>query len=215
MHKFELSPCRVQNGEGDSYNGTVVVLSSKATENLALFFPISEDNASLVNYVLQDDNREKINVNQDVIGIYKTMIDSWKAGDKFISGIVIDTRFVTDVNEDVLEAAIVLIDTEGNLDAFVKTSFVHAMVIAAMEDLDITVTGDLFQKLYPKGEDEVADDADGEEDEEDEDEDDDKGSGSKPKRSPPKKPTQKDKYPVDNDVIAIARKIISGNISEK
>lgn len=202
MNRFILFPCVVQKDDSD-YTGPLASLVSQINENMVLFFPISEDNASLINFSLNEENRKKMTVNQDIVGIYKTMIESWKSGDRHISGVILDAKYDTEAKEDVIDASVILIDADGNIDTVVKTNFVHAMVVVAIEDMEVYVTDDLFSKLRPHG-------VEGEENDE-EDEDSEEG-GDKPK-TPPQLP--KNEFPVDNNIISIARQIMNGKIKDK
>lgn len=203
MNRFALFPCVVQKEENNGYSGPLASLVSKTNPNLVLFFPISEENASLVNFSLDEENRKKININQDVIGVYKTMIESWKSGDRHISGVILDAKYDLESKEDVIDASIVLIDSGGNLDTVIKTNFVHAIVVVAMEDMEIYVTDELFNKLQPQMD-------ENEEDEEDDDEND-----SNPKPKPPSPPSSEKDFPVDHKIISIARQIMDGKVEDK
>lgn len=204
MNRFSLFPCVVQKDGANGYDGPLASLVSQMNENLVLFFPISEENASLVNFSLNDENRKKINVNQDVIGVYKTMVESWKSGDRHISGVILDTKYDVEAKEDVIDASVILINSDGNLDTVVKTNFVHAIIVVAVEDMDIYVTDELFMKLKPP-----------EGLTEDEDEEDEEGgnSGDGPKPSAPKPPQSE--FPIDQKIISIARQIMNGKIEDK
>lgn len=198
MNRFALFPCIVQKDGANGYDGPLASLVSQLNTNLVLFFPISEENASIVNYALNDENRKKISVNQDTIGIYKTMIESWKSGDRYISGIILDAKFDPESKEDIIDASVILIDANGDLDTVVKTNFVHAMVVVAIEDMEIYVTDSLFDKLKPPPE-----------EEDDNDEDNENGSPRPPT------PESKTEYPIDKNIISIAKQIMNGKVEEK
>lgn len=211
MNRFALFPCVIQKDETSSYTGPLASLVSEMNSNLVLFFPISEENASLINFTLNDENRKKITVNQDVVGIYKTMIESWKSGDKHISGVILDAKYDPESKEDIIDASVIIIDSNGNLDTLVKTNFVHAMVVVAIEDMEIYVTDDLFSKLKPKDDEEIEE---GEDDEEDEDDGGGNDKGPEPIDPPSPKQSQK-VFPVDKNIISIAKQIMEGKVKDK
>lgn len=204
MNRFVLFPCVVQKEETSGYSGPLASLISQTNTNLVLFFPISEENASIINYSLNEENRKKINVNQDVIGVYKTMIESWKAGDRHISGVILDAKYDNDAKEHIIDASIIIINSDGNLDNVVKTNFVHAMVVVAIEDMEVYITDYLFNKLKPQENIE----------ENDEEDDEDKDGPSKPP-SPVTPELPKQEFPIDQKIITIARQIMNGKVEDK
>jgi bifunctional DNase/RNase len=132
----------------ENYNGTCVIISRISDPSFMLFFPISKENAKIINYVLKEDS--KYDVNTNILGIYKTMIDSWKAGDKYLSGIIMDTNYNHELKDEVLVIRLALADSDGHLDSLVHVNFLHSVLLAAMEGVDIVVSDKLIEKMIPE-----------------------------------------------------------------
>jgi hypothetical protein len=186
MNKFIVFPCIKQSNE-NGYNGPVVTLACASNVSFALFFPISEENSKLINYILEHKPNEYTS-NLNVIGIYKTMLDSWEAGGRFLSGISLDTEFDSDTKEETISVKLIISNEDGSVDSMIKVNFVHAVLLASMERKEIIVSNDLLNKLMPP-------------DEEDEEE----GASNVV-------PAKDKKFPVDKDILDIAKKIMSGKI---
>lgn len=201
MNKFLVFPCIKQEGiEGrEGYSGPVVSLANASNVSFVLFFPVSEENASLINYVLEKPpSKQTINAGS-VLGIYKTMIDSWSAGERFLSGILMDTEYDEEIEQEVINVRLVISDEHGSVDSVVKTNFIHAILLAAMERKEVLVSNELLSKLLPKTQDEEMD--------EDEDED-----GIEEDVKEVKDVKDVKKLPVDREILEIAKRIMSGKI---
>lgn len=148
MNKFEIVKC-IDVNEAD-YDGTCIILASVSDPSFMLFFPISKENAKTINYVLKDNSKYDINTN--VLGIYKTMVDSWASSDRFLSGIIMDSFYNDEVKEDVLTIRLALSNQDGTLDSLVYVNFLHAMLLAAMEQVDVIVSDKLLSKMVPENE---------------------------------------------------------------
>ena len=193
-------PCEHKEGLEEGQNGFVVPLVADFNDGIVLCFPISKENASLINFVLDANNKSKITIHADVVGVYKTMLESWKAGERFLSGIILDAVYVSDRKDFSLDAHFVLVDSNGRLDSFAKTTFVHAIVTAAMENMEVYVTDDLFEKLKPAANQESDDDNDG---------------GDNGTESPNKScPSNGVEFPVDRNLLKKAKEIMNGDIKE-
>ena len=188
MNKFLVFPCIKQEDE-KGYNGPAVTLACASNISFALFFPISEENANLINYILEDKEDKKIDMDTSILGIYKTMLDSWRAGYRFLSGILMDV--LTDTEEEIIAVKLILSDESGSIDSIIRVNFTHAVILAAMERKEILVTAELLDKIMP-------DESDDDEDEDIKENDDSKAN--------------KTKYPVDKDILEIAKKIMQGKI---
>ena len=114
------------------------------------------------------------------------MVDSWKAGDRYLSGIVMDIVFDPETGEDIISPTLIICDSMGNVDAVLNVNFVHAVLLAAMERKEILVTNELLRKLIPMP---------SHEDETDE---------------PPLDVDKESEFPVDKQILDIARDIMSG-----
>lgn len=190
MNKFNVLSCSKQiNKEG--YNGYVVALSCLSNNGLVLFFPVSEENASLITLILEKTFQKKnININNmgNIIGVYKTMIDSWEAGNRFLSGILMDAEYDTS-GELIIVSRLIVSDENGKIDSIVKVNFIHSILLAAVKQIEILITDEILNKLLP----------DDEELEELEELEKDKLNENS------------EKFPVDKDIIEIAKKILGKN----
>ena len=190
MNKFIVFSCiDLEGAEDSNYKGYVVVLASSSDPNLLLFFPITPDNATVINYILEEN--DDYDADTMTIGIYKTMLDSWKAGERFLSGIIIDTIFDYELNKEVPLIRLVLSDREGMIDSLVRVNFIHAILLAAMEKVEISVSDRLLDSMLP----------------DDDDENDEAGQNILSKES-------KNNFPEDGNIINIAKKIMEGKIRE-
>jgi len=118
------------------------------------------------------------------------MLDSWKAGDRYLAGIVMDIVYDEGAEEDVISPTLIICDSNGNVDAVLNVNFVHAVMLAAMNRKEVLVTNELLSKLLKDPDD---NEEDGEEQESDEEQ---------------KKDDKR--FPVDKQILDIARDIMSG-----
>ena len=77
------------------------------------------------------------------------MLDSWQAGGRFLSGIIMDTVYNNNFKKEVPIIRLVLSDSNGIIDSFVTVNFIHAILLAAMEKLEIIVTDRLLEIMLP------------------------------------------------------------------
>ena len=183
MNKFVVFPC-VNQEDGENYNGPVVSMANTTNVHFMLFFPIAEEYSNLINFLLKDD--KKTNANFQILSVYQTMLDSWKAGDRYLSGIIMDMKYDEELEDDIISSTLAICDSMGNLDAILDVNFVHAVMLAAMERKEIIVTESLLNQLMPLPED---------------DEEYDEGSSNEDGANP---------FPVDKQILDIAKSIISG-----
>ena len=192
MNRFHVMPCidKSEVNEGGP-EGLVLPLASEIQNNCVLFFPISNDIGSVINHILE---AEEANSQQlHMIEVFKTMINTWRSGERFLSGIYIDKVFDFKSEEDVIHVNIMLSSiSDGFIEAVIRVNFVHAIIIAVLEGVDIMVGNDLLQKLLPEA---IEDDDDDNDDDEDFNDD-----------------LDDDNYPVDEDILNIAKKIMDGKI---
>lgn len=219
MNKFYVLPCTKQENE-KGYNGPVVSLACSSNNGFVLFFPISEENALIINKVLEKPIKKNMNLGS-VIGVYKTMMDSWEAGNRYLSGIYMDTEYDNIEAGEIIIARLIVSDEKGHVDSVVKVNFVHALLLSAIERKEILVTDEILMKLMPQIE-----DAEGTEEEYLKDLEDLEKSEEIPEQTlkelkNKKKKEQKeereetsinDKFPVDKEIMDIAKKIMSGKI---
>jgi hypothetical protein len=170
-------------------SGLVLPLASEIQNNCVLFFPISDDIGSLINHLLEAEETDAQQLH--MIEIFKTMISTWKSGERFLSGIFVDKIFDTDSDEDVIHVNLILSSAnDGFIEAVIKVQFVHAIIVAVLEGVDIMISNDLLTKLLPEA---LGEDEGGDDDFDDALDDD-------------------NVYPVDEDILNIAKKIMGGKI---
>lgn len=186
MNKFSLFSC-IEVKESD-YQGACVILSCCSDPAFMLFFPISDETADIVTYVME--SKEGYTIDTNILGIYKTMVDSWKASDRYLSGIIMDSIYNEEVKDSILMIRLVLADSNGEMDSLVRVNFVHAILLAAMEKVDIIVSDELLSHMMPN-EGTFPDGIYSDEDN-----------------------NQQHMFPEDKKIVDIARKIMSGKVKE-
>jgi len=194
MNKFLVFPCTIKENS-DGYNGPVITLVCESTTGLAIFFPVSEENAKVINTVLEKPvNKLDINVG-NIIGVYKTMVDSWNSGGRFLSGISMDAEFDQNDKTEIISVKVIISDVKGGyVENVIKVNFIHAIIIAAMYKFEIIVSKDLLEKLLPKI---------------DDDEDENLENNSKIEKI---EKADSKKFPKDKQILKIAKKIMNGKI---
>jgi hypothetical protein len=188
MNKFLVFPC-VEQDEENGYSGPVVSLASTANVTFMLFFPIAEEYSHILNFLLK--NEESTKTNLQLLAVYQTMVNSWKAGDRYLAGIVMDIVYDEETEEDIISPTLIICDSNGNVDAVLNVNFVHAVMLAAMERKEVIVTNELLNKLLPfsdGGEEEAEDGAD----------------------IFHSKTEDKSPFPVDKQILDIAKNIMNG-----
>jgi len=194
MNKFGILDCVEVDENG--YKGPCVILVCISEPNFMLFFPVSKENSDVINYVLKEEGEYDVNTN--VIGIYKTMIDSWNSSDRYLSGIIMDVVYDKELKDDVLMIRLALANDEGNLDSLVHVSFLHAILLTAMEGSEIIVGDKLMEQMMPS---EFNDNENNENNENEE-------------KETKKNKTKTPEFPGDKKIVDIARKIMSGKIKD-
>ena len=184
MNRFRVVSC-IDFDEGKHYEGPVVIMACSVDPSFMLFFPVAEEQAEVINYVLNSGG-EEYDINSKVLGIYRTMVDSWKAGNRFLSGVIMDTVYDKEIGDDILCIRLALADNHGDLDSLVQVNFLHAILLAAMERTDVIVSDQFLFKMMPKEE------------------------GNERPISNTRK-----KFPEDKDIINIANRIMSGTIKKE
>lgn len=148
MNRFKVYSC-VEFKE-DGYEGPVVILSCASDPSFMLFFPILSEQGHVINHVLKaEEEDDEYNVNSNVLGIYKTMLDSWRASDRYLSGIIMDVVYDNEVKEDVLSIQLALSANDGSLDSLVQVSFLHSILLAAMDEVEIIVSDKFLSEMMP------------------------------------------------------------------
>jgi len=204
MNKFLVFPCTVKDNK-EGYNGHVVPLVCASSTGFAIFFPISDENAKIINKLLEKPiNKEELDLNtSNILSIYKTMVDSWNSGGKYLSGIYMDMEIdPNDKTEIISVKSIISTNHGGYVDNVIKMNFIHAIIIAAMYRFEIVISKELIEKLMPNLDNENEDENTDVEDNELKD----------PPSALSKKIGKNNKFPKDSQILKIAKKIMNGKI---
>jgi len=197
MSKFNVYPC-LKNGLSDNngYKGPVITLVSSSDESFVLFFPVSEYHAGMINFFLQN-NKKDYDCDTKEVGVYKTIIDSWNAGERYLSGVLMDIDNSSE--EEYIIVQLVISNEDGKIDSVVRANFTHGIILAAIERVEIIISDKMLSKIIPP-EDESSDGSDDEEDK------------IKDKSKDKVKNKDNQQMPVDQNILEIARRIMSGKI---
>jgi hypothetical protein len=155
MNRFEVMPCLDQadlefsqfNVEG--YKGMLLPLVADSDRNCVLLFPVTKSIASTINYLkgIEDDSDDADLHN---IEVYRTMIDVWKANDQYLSGILMDMNYEEEEEQNVFTVSLLISNThDGSVDSVIKVSFIHAIIISVIEDMEIMVGKEMLSSLIP------------------------------------------------------------------
>jgi len=186
MNRFAVLSCVDLAEETNvEYDGTVVLLNNTEDPSLMLFFPISSQNAEVINYIIEDEN--EYDEDTSILGIYKTMLNSWQAGGRFLSGVIIDTILDKELNKEIPLIRLVLSDSNGMIDSLVMVNFVHAILLSAMEKVEILISDSLLDIMLPNAENATV-----------------KLSNSE----------SRENFPEDKNIINIAKQIMEGAVRE-
>jgi len=216
MNKFTVFSCiRVRE---DDYDGPCLIMACVSDPSFMLFFPVSEDNAKIISYIL--DGNDDYGVDTNILGLYKTMIDSWRSSDRYLSGVVMDTVYDDEHDGNVLVIRLALSDNKGNLDSLVRVNFLHAILVAAMEKTYVVVSDELIEQMMPpEYSEEIDEDMFLNEEGDEEDEEDEEGDNlfdvDNEERKFHKRVQDAVALPEDKNIVDIARKIMSGKIQDK
>ena len=197
MNKFYVFPCIKYDKEG--YGGQAIQMA--CTTNIAnvLLFPVDIDNAGMINGIL-NSTPEKLKEAGGAVKAYRTMMNSWTAGGRFLSGILMSVEYSEKDHEDVIATSLILSDEHGMVDSMIGVDFVVAMIIAALDRREVIVSSELMKKLAPKFSEDVEIDH---------------GENVLTKEEgvvKVEKAKKSKKFPVDLAIQEIAKKIISGKI---
>ena len=136
----------------NKYEGNVVALACTSDPSLVLFFPVSPDVVEKMNEAIGSENQLDIGT----FGIYKTMVDSWSATDKYLSGIIIDVIYDKEMDDDIMDVKLVLSDTNnGCINSLVSIDFINAIFLSILERMNILLSDALLSKLMPVFEEQV------------------------------------------------------------
>lgn len=151
MNKFVIMSCvnfSQDEAEDMGYSGPVVALGCVNDPRIVLFFPVTAEKMNLLNYILKN---QTFDINTEILGIYKTMIDSWTNGDRFLSGILMDCDYDDKAKEDLMQVKLLISSSvTGQIDSIVPINFVNAIVLSAIQRIELIVSTKLLNKLLPE-----------------------------------------------------------------
>jgi ankyrin repeat protein len=200
LRKFSIIACRKQEND----NNYMVGITPSDDENIALFFPIAEEDALVINFLIDPKENKETNPNLKLIGLYKTIADGFENSGTFISGVILDFESLN--GEDLLYCNLCLSLLEGGfVENIMKTSFSNAITLAAMIGMDIMVTDSLIKKLMPEDPEQIAGNIN------------EKNEKSEKPNKPEIKVEKKEdkKFPEDKNIKRIAKKIMNGKMKDK
>jgi DNA-binding cell septation regulator SpoVG len=157
MNLFRVVNCIDFNGEipedlGDAsptHEGPAIIMNNVEWPSTYLFFPIQEENMEFINKVMNGD--EDI----ESLSLFKTMMDSWKSSNSFLTGIVCDVHFSPNDPSPKITVDLALADGEGLLTSMVAVSLFDAVIISLIKDIDFVITDRFLNALMPDRSEEV------------------------------------------------------------
>lgn len=143
--KFDIITCE----KPETSNTYVVGFAPVEDPEIALYFPIPEEDAFLLKFMLQPDKDPKNETpNMKLLGLYKAMLDGFESSGTFLSGVVFGFEKIE--NEEILSCKLCLSKVEGGLlENMMNTTFSIAVILAIMSDIEVFMTDDLISKLLP------------------------------------------------------------------
>jgi len=192
--KFGIVTCE----KPDASNTYVVGFAPTENQEIMLYFPIPEEDAFLIKFMLEPEKENKNEPpNMKLLGLYKTMLDGFESSGTFLSGVVFGFEKIE--NEELLSCKLCLSKTEdGLLENMMCTTFSVAVILSTMENLEIFMTDDLIKKLLPALEND------------DEIEQPNQSNNSNQNSEKEIKHKNLPNLPIDKDIEKIAKQIMSG-----
>ena len=145
--------------ETERYSGSAITLADSTNISFVLSFPVADESADIINYLL-DNDPETISMDSHQLGIYKTMIETWEAGERFLSGIYMDFVHSAESDEEIISVKLIVSGPNGVVDGVTDINLTHAVILAALERKEIIISDRLVKKLIPEefGEDDFIED---------------------------------------------------------
>ena len=147
-NKFWVGPCverKLNINEESVYEGEMVPLISHEDQNFKLMFPIRKKDAQILQLIMDEEG--ELDEEQEVLGLFLTMADSWKSSDRIMAGAVLDSFADPELETDVFLAHFFLTNPEGMMESMVKSNFANIMILSALEGTPVFVTDKLLNKL--------------------------------------------------------------------
>lgn len=186
IKKFFITCC-VNNKEHGTFTLGLVPVEDPS---IVISIPVSEEDATIINFLIDPEKFKESKPNNKILGLYKTMLDGFGSSGTFLSGVIVDYEILENDPENFIYCTLCLCKTEnGKLESLMKTNFSNSVILAVMANSDVFLTNRLIDKIVPK------------DDEETESENKDKEKG-----------TEKKNFPVDKNINKIAKKIMNGKI---
>ena len=211
LKRFQILQCvspKSDNAENQT-NSNVVAMCSPEDPNIVLYFPIPEEDAAVINYIIDPEKYKDQKPNAKILGLYQTIMSGFESSGTFVSGIVIGFENID--NEDILSCDVHLSLMEGGyLESIMKTTFSNAMVFAAMNDIELFLTNTLFEKLIGEIEDVIENSTDNQDNQDDQ-----KTTQSTQPKNTPIENEKKNKLKNDKDakkIAKIAKNIMNGKL---
>lgn len=199
MNKFYVFPCARCSRDG--YDGQAIQMACTTNINNVLMFPVDAENAKLIDGIL-NSTPESLKTAEGTVKAYRTMLNSWVSGGRFLSGIFMSVEFCQKDMEDVISTCLIISDEYGAVDSIVRVDFTTAVIIAVLDRKEIILSVELMKKLVPKFN----------ESEKEQEKEQENTETTLTKEKPPAKVKKETEFPIDNDIMEIAKKIMSGKI---
>lgn len=214
-NKFKVLICSNSPKE-NGYNGPVVAFQSTTDPFRLIFFPVELETAKILNYLVVknidkdelsnedansimkditegidiiDNNKDLIsieNANEGILGIYETMLESWSASNRFLSGILFNIERGEETDKVLISCKIILSGDDGMVDCAFDANLMQALVLSTLLDAYIIFSEELLSFVTPVNDDDEKEN----------------------------QPKNNKKFPKDDNVVNIVKNIMS-NVQEE
>ena len=186
MNKFKIFPCIKldEKDASESCGSNAIVMVCENDSSAVLMFPATAKEASMVDAALGVNKKQF----SGSLSLYRTMMESLFSGYLHLSGVILDVD-MDNKKEEYIDVKLVIINKDGDIEGYLDTCFIHAVVLVAMEETNVIVTDRLLDKLLP------------------------------PDKKPSKHTEiseleKKMDYPEDKKLLELAKKIMTGKLKE-
>lgn len=153
-NKFWLGPCedkKITISETETFEGIMATLISHEDDKFKLMIPIREKDANLISAILEENGKLGESEEEEVIGVFLTMIESWRSAGVYLSGVTVDSFVDPETDIDMFFVHFFLCNQDGYMESMVRANFSHALILVALEGVPIFVTEKLLAKLLGAG----------------------------------------------------------------
>lgn len=153
MNKFFPSKCIPHKDavrKNVNSKALLLPLIMEKNSNYVLFFPVEDEVAEVINFILENDFDIEESGSIDGIGtieMVRTMKYSWSALGNFVSGILIRDSYSEELKDYTLDSNIILSSDDGYVESIIKVGFVLAIVFSLLEDVPVMIGDALLEKL--------------------------------------------------------------------